>query len=116
MEFSVGQITKAFRVYQNQYRIGELNRQSNLKTVQGQVDRVDLSASAQQLLEQAEADPFFQVPQLLEAGPSRPKSAAPPAKAGPVGPVLESEEFQLMDFTEIADAGRDQETRVPEPF
>ena len=101
MELSVGQIVKAFRVYQNQFRIGELNRQSNLKTVQSQVDRVDLSASAQRLLGLADADPFSQVPQLLEAGPSRTPTAASSPKAGPIGPVLEAGEFQPMDFSQM---------------
>lgn len=104
MDFAVGKVVKATQVYQNQSRIGDLNRKSNLKTVQGQLDRVDLSASAQRLLERAQADPFSQVLQFLEAGPSRTENPKPPQPSRPIGPVLESAEFQPLDFSQTAGA------------
>ncbi len=99
MDLAVGKIVKAFRVYQNQLRIGELNRQSNLKTIQGQVDRVDLSSSALEMLKRAQADPFSQVQQFLEAGPTRPANRTTESNTQPAGPALEDIEFRPMDFS-----------------
>ncbi|CAI2717405.1 hypothetical protein [Nitrospina watsonii] len=51
MDFNVGNVSRAFQVYQNQSRIADLNRQSNLRTAQVQADRVSLSTEAQRLFE-----------------------------------------------------------------
>jgi len=110
MDFAVGQTVKAFRVYQNQFRIGELNRQSNLKTIQGQVDRVELSTAAQQLLEKAQADPFSQVPQMLETRPSGTASQKDIRKTSPATPERENGEFQPLDFTKLDGAEPGAET------
>ena len=47
---NVGHITRVFRSYQTQERIAELNRQSGLKTLQGQRDQVSISPRARELL------------------------------------------------------------------
>ncbi|CCQ90807.1 hypothetical protein NITGR_40004 [Nitrospina gracilis 3/211] len=52
MDFSVSRVSRAFQVYQSQTRIADLNKQSNLRTVQGQADRVSLSTEALRLFEQ----------------------------------------------------------------
>ncbi|MGP0629791.1 hypothetical protein ACTRW9_08785 [Nitrospina sp. 32_T5] len=52
MDFSVTRVSRAFQVYQSQTRIADLNKQSNLRTVQGQADRVSLSTEALRLFEQ----------------------------------------------------------------
>jgi len=49
MEISSAQISQIFRSYLNQARIAELNKKANIKSVQGQVDRVSISATARQL-------------------------------------------------------------------
>ncbi|MCH8311501.1 MAG: hypothetical protein IID17_00775 [Nitrospinae bacterium] len=50
MDFSIVGIAKASKVYHNQERIAELNQKHPFKSIQGQADRVSISASAQRLL------------------------------------------------------------------
>ncbi|MFQ5673641.1 MAG: hypothetical protein ACE5G9_11140 [Nitrospinales bacterium] len=50
MEISSAQISRIFNSYLNQARIAELNKKANIKSVQGQVDRVDISTAAKQQL------------------------------------------------------------------
>lgn len=50
MDLSIVGIAKASKVYHNQDRIAELNQKHPFKSVQGQEDRVSISASAQKLL------------------------------------------------------------------
>lgn len=50
MDFSIIGIAKASKVYHNQDRIAELNQKHQSKSVQGQEDRVSISASARQSL------------------------------------------------------------------
>lgn len=54
MEFSPVKLNRISRVYQNQVRIAELNQKSPIKSVQAQVDRVSLSATAKKLAVEAE--------------------------------------------------------------
>lgn len=49
MEISGAQINRIFRSYQSQSRIAELNKKANIKSVQGQVDRVDISPQAREM-------------------------------------------------------------------
>lgn len=50
MDFSIVGIAKASKVYHNQDRIAELNQKHPFKSVQVQEDRVNISATGQQLL------------------------------------------------------------------
>lgn len=54
MNFSIQKVSQIFSTYRKQERIAELNRQSNLKTVQAQQDRVTISQKAREQ-QQAEA-------------------------------------------------------------
>jgi hypothetical protein len=51
MEISVARLTKVFRTYQGQARMAELNKKNNLRTVQGQVDSVQISDEGRKKLE-----------------------------------------------------------------
>ena len=51
MEFSTMPASKAVRIYQTQTRIAELNKRVNIKSVQGQVDRVAISSKGRQLVQ-----------------------------------------------------------------
>ncbi len=53
MDLSIVRLEKISKVYQNQTRIAELNKKVPVKSVQGQVDRVTLSAEARQQAEAA---------------------------------------------------------------
>lgn len=106
MDLAVGQITRAFRVYQNQLRIGELNRQSHLRTVQDQQDQVTLSAEAQRLFEQAQHRPEPPPPVIENPETESAENAAGehPAASGEdesgsreAGP----DTFVPLDFTQI---------------
>ena len=46
MKISATQVNRIFRSYQSQSRIAELNKKANIKTVQRQVDRVEISPQA----------------------------------------------------------------------
>ena len=50
MEFSIVRSTQISRVYQNQDRIAELNQKYQIKSVQGQLDRVTISTNARKML------------------------------------------------------------------
>lgn len=50
MTISIGPISRVFKAYQSQLRVAELNKKENIKTVQGQVDRVSISPQARQLV------------------------------------------------------------------
>tara|TARA_B100000686_G_scaffold334196_1_gene401119 strand:+ start:586 stop:813 length:228 start_codon:yes stop_codon:yes gene_type:complete len=49
MDFSAIPVAKALGIYQTQTRIAELNKKANIKSVQGQIDRVKISLKARQL-------------------------------------------------------------------
>lgn len=105
MDLAVSQITRAFQVYRNQHRIGEANRQSRLRTVQGQQDRVTLSAEALRMFEQAqrrpEPPPVLETPESVTA-PAETAATEPPAVGGnepPSGPGPET--FVPLDFTQL---------------
>ena len=49
MEISTTQINRIFRSYQSQSRIAGLNKKANIRTIQGQLDRVDISLQARKL-------------------------------------------------------------------
>ena len=51
MDFSSIPVAKAVRIYQTQTRIAELNKKANIKSVQGQIDRVEISRKARQLIQ-----------------------------------------------------------------
>lgn len=42
--------SKISQMYQTQNRIAELNKKANIKSIQGQVDRVTISAEAHQMI------------------------------------------------------------------
>jgi len=54
MDFSIVGIAKASKVYHNQGRIAELNQKHPFNSVQGQADRVSISPSARQLLQESQ--------------------------------------------------------------
>jgi len=62
MDFSIVGIAKASRVYHNQDRIAELNQKHPFKSVQGQADRVSISASAQRLFLESQYSQFSPLP------------------------------------------------------
>ena len=49
MFFSTDPAIKAVRLYQTQTRIAELNKKVGIKSIQNQVDRVEISSKARQL-------------------------------------------------------------------
>ena len=49
MEFSVVQINRIFSSYESQFRIAKLNKKANIRSIQGQVDRIDISPQARKL-------------------------------------------------------------------
>ncbi|MFQ5715637.1 MAG: hypothetical protein ACE5GQ_00890 [Nitrospinales bacterium] len=49
MNISAEIINKVFKRYENQVRMAELNKKENVKSVQGQVDRVSISPKALQI-------------------------------------------------------------------
>ncbi len=51
MDLSVQKLSQIFRSYRTQERIGELNRQAKLNTVQQQQDRVSISTKAREQLQ-----------------------------------------------------------------
>ena len=53
MEFSILPVSKVFKTYQGQTRIAELNKKSQVKRIQGQVDQVSISKDARQALWEA---------------------------------------------------------------
>jgi hypothetical protein len=65
MELPIVGIAKASKVYHNQDRIAELNQKHPFKSVQGQEDRVSISASAKRLLTESQnsgsSSPFTKV-------------------------------------------------------
>lgn len=106
MDLAVSQITRAFRVYQNQFRIGELNRQSHLRTVQGQQDQVTLSAEAQRLFEQAQNRPEPPPPVIENHETESAENAGGEHPAAPGGEESGSQEpgpdtFVPLDFTQM---------------
>ena len=53
MDFSIVPASKVFKTYQGQTRIAELNKKSQVKRIQGQVDQVSISKAARQALWEA---------------------------------------------------------------
>ena len=74
MNFSVRPVSRIFQSYRTQERIGELNRQANIKTVQTQRDRVDISPKARELLQQQTAPTLSFELKLPEEVPPQPVS------------------------------------------
>jgi len=56
MDFSVTFSGKIFKAYQTQSVIAERNKQSSVKSVQNQRDRVTISPQAMEELQKAQAD------------------------------------------------------------
>ena len=50
MDFSIVPANKVFKTYQGQTRIAELNKKSQVKRIQGQVDQVSISKDARKAL------------------------------------------------------------------
>ena len=46
MDFSIVPVSKAFKTYQGQVRIADLNKKSSIKRLQGQKDEVSISSAA----------------------------------------------------------------------
>ncbi|QPJ64418.1 MAG: hypothetical protein G3M78_02995 [Candidatus Nitrohelix vancouverensis] len=57
MTLSITPLPRVFKSYQIQERYGELNKKVKVKTVQGQVDTVKISAKARELLEKGPVAP-----------------------------------------------------------
>ncbi len=55
MDISLVRFERISKVYQNQTRIAELNKKVAVKSVQGQVDRVTLSAEARKQAQATDA-------------------------------------------------------------
>ena len=53
MDFSIVPVSKVFQTYQGQTRIAELNKKSQVKRIQGQVDQVSISKDARKALWEA---------------------------------------------------------------
>ena len=53
MDFSIVPANKVFKTYQGQTRIAELNKKSQVKRIQGQVDQVSISKDARKALWEA---------------------------------------------------------------
>jgi hypothetical protein len=53
MDFSIVPGSKVFKTYQGQTRIAELNKKSQVKRIQGQIDQVSISKDARQALWEA---------------------------------------------------------------
>ncbi len=56
MDFSISFSDKVFRAYQTQSVIAERNKQSSIKSVQNQKDRVTISPQAMEEFKKAQAD------------------------------------------------------------
>lgn len=128
MDLSVNQISRAFRVYESQTRIADLNRQGHLRTVQGQADVVSLSSEAQRLFAEMrarqEAEPVLRnfrfttlppppfLPQVQPASTSQAQDASQPTApplfqgTGTARNVAKDEEkpsdLEMLDFLNIA--------------
>ena len=46
MDFSIVPVSKAFKTYQGQVRIADLNKKSSIKRLQGQKEEVSISSAA----------------------------------------------------------------------
>ncbi|MFQ5451347.1 MAG: hypothetical protein ACE5E9_12025 [Nitrospinaceae bacterium] len=78
MDISIVPINKITKVYQRQDRIAELNKKSDIKSVQGQVDRVTLSAAGRSM----------ETPAPVNQNPiPQPAPSPGPTDAVPYGPV-----------------------------
>lgn len=88
MDFNVGNVSRAFKVYQNQSRIADLNRQSNLRTAQVQTDRVSLSTEAMRLFAESRTrpEPKVVLRNLQPAVTARPPFRAETPTVAPVTP------------------------------
>ena len=53
MDFSIVPASRVFKTYEGQTRIAELNKKSQVKRIQGQVDQVSISKAARQALWEA---------------------------------------------------------------
>ena len=69
MDFSIIGIAKASKVYHNQDRIAELNQKHPVKSIQGQADRVSISASAQQLFLESKGSQSSSLSQKISQAP-----------------------------------------------
>jgi hypothetical protein len=56
MDFSISFSDKVFRAYQTQSVIADRNKQSSIKSVQNQRDRVTISPQAMEEFQKAQAD------------------------------------------------------------
>lgn len=59
MEVSSIVAAKISQIYQTQTRIAELNKKANIKSIQGQVDKVTFSPKAKQLVQLKDVSPHF---------------------------------------------------------
>jgi hypothetical protein len=66
MDFSVTFSGKIFKAYQTQSVIAERNKQSSVKSVQSQRDRVKISPQAMEELQRAQADEATQLESRTE--------------------------------------------------
>lgn len=77
MDFSIVPVSKVFKAYQGQARIADLNKKSQVKRVQGQVDHVAISSEARQALQKTPDTPEVEAKEeALAAKGSKPAPAA----------------------------------------
>ena len=90
MTLSITPLPRVFKSYQTQERYGELNKKVKVKTVQGQVDTVKISAKARELLEKGPVDPNH-----IDGPLPMPPQNAPAAEK-----TQEDEGFKPFDFSQ----------------
>ncbi len=89
MTLSVGQTTRIYQTYRSQEKIAELNKQSGLRTVQGQVDSVSISARARELLQAQQERDGGRAPSTTPVPAPEVVREIPTPNAGSVTPVEE---------------------------
>ncbi len=82
MDFSIVPVSKVFKTYQGQARMGELNKNNPVKREQGQKDRVTISNAARQAL--------LNKPKV-QAAPPAPKPAEVEAVENSAGEAVAAE-------------------------
>lgn len=74
MDFSIVPVNKVFKTYQGQARIADLNKKSQVKRIQGQVDRVSISSAARQALQK---NPNGDAPKVVAQEAPSPEASKP---------------------------------------
>ncbi len=93
MTLSITPLPRVFKSYQTQERYGELNKKVKVKTVQGQVDTVKISARARELLEKGPVDP-----NNTDGALPMPPQSTPAAKTSEKDEVFKPFDFSQPSF------------------